>query len=90
MIDDYVSDLCDKYSHFGEFLSQELADQGASKRSVVHNGCSVAMVSRVLSGKMSIGPVASAAFGKSLNAPPDHYEKLFRLFQAEKARRNKL
>lgn len=90
MIDDYVSDLCDKYSHFGEFLSQEFADQGVSKRSVARNGCSTAMASRVLSGKASIGPVASAAFGKALNAPPDHYEKLFRLFQAEKARRNKV
>lgn len=90
MIDNYVSDLCDKYSHFGEFLRQELVDQGASRHSVTRNGCSAAMVSRVLSGKMSIGPVASAAFGNVLKAPPDHYEKLYRLFRAEKARRNKL
>lgn len=90
MINDYVSDLCDKYSHFGEFLRQELADQGASIHSLQRNGCSLSMAHKVIKGQIGLGPVASAAFGNVLKAPPDHYEKLYRLFRAEKERRNKL
>jgi hypothetical protein len=86
----YVSDLCDKYAHFGEFHCQELLDQERSKYSVTRAGCSHSMTIKVLNRGYGVGPVFSAAIGKVLGAPPDYYEKLYRLFKAEKDRRNAL
>lgn len=87
MLDNYISELCDKYAHFGEFVSQELIDQGKSKRGVRLHGISLGMLQRVINHGYSIGAASSAALGAYLGAPPDHYERLQRLFVAEKKRR---
>lgn len=86
MLDKYVSDLCDKYAHYGEFLCQEFVDLGKSKRGLDLCGISMAMRQKVLKGA-GVGAATSAALGKYLGAPPEHYERLYRLFSAEKKRR---
>lgn len=50
---------------------------------------SQATLQLVYAGKRGIGPEASKAFGNVLSAPEGHYQRLFELFKAEKARRAK-
>jgi hypothetical protein len=88
MLQKFISDLCDKYSHFGEYLIQELIDAGKFRYGKpLRVNCSQAMLSQVYAGTRGLGPVASEAFGRYLEVPADHYEKLYRLFIAEKKRR---
>lgn len=88
MLDKFISDLCDKYSHFGEYMLKELIDNGKFRFSIeLRKTCSQATLDHVYKGKRGVGAVASEAFGRYLGVPPDHYEKLYRLFQAEKKRR---
>lgn len=84
----YVSELCDKYAHFGEFMRQEIADLGKrpfSKK--LKEVVSADILYKVYTGKSGVGPASSAAFGAYLDAPADHYMKLSKMFSAEKKRR---
>lgn len=86
MLKTYISDMCDKYAHYGEFLCQEFLDQGKSKRGLDACGISMSMRQNILKGA-GVGAASSAALGKYLGVPPEHYERLYRLFSAEKKRR---
>jgi hypothetical protein len=84
----YISSLCDEFAHFGEFVKKEMADANVARygRKVREKGM-LNSFSKVYLGKMGVGPEVSSALGEFLNAPPEHYMKLYKLFKAEKERR---
>ena len=90
-IEAFVKDLCDRYAHFGEYVKEQVLNEGVPSYGVKSREfCSQTMLLAVYNGRKYPGPESSKALGRMLNVPDDHYMKLGQLFKAEKLRRSKL
>jgi plasmid maintenance system antidote protein VapI len=83
--------LADAYSHFGEFMHDEMLDAGIPKTSVkLKRQVSLKSLEKIYRGQMGVGPETSRAFGNVLGREETYYMELYQAFKIEKASRQQV